>query len=156
MLSGVPSTSKTVFLDNLNSAIGPDLVFYTDGSACSKSGLIDALYGIADRLKFVFIDELDKMDTKDQTILLRALESGNLQETKFKRERRIDVQHIFFMGTSNDIDKILLPLQSRFRCLNMPQYTEEQFLNISKALVTEKYNFNIEAADKIITEAVMV
>ena len=72
LLSGVPSTSKTVFLENLYEALGQDLVFFTDGSACSKSGLIDALIDKASRIKFVFIDELDKMEKDDQSILLRA------------------------------------------------------------------------------------
>ena len=154
LLSGVPSTSKTVFLDNLNEAIGQHLVFFTDGSACSKSGLIDALIDKASRIKFVFIDELDKMEKDDQTILLRALESGKMQETKYNRDRAVDVKHIFFMATSNDIDKILVPLQSRFRCLNMPRYTYEQFFDISIKLLMKKYGFNRELAEKIIGEAV--
>ena len=154
LLSGVPSTSKTVFLDNLYEALGQDLVFFTDGSACSKSGLIDALIDKASRIKFVFIDELDKMEKDDQSILLRALESGKMQETKYKKDRAVDVKHIFFMATSNDIDKILIPLQTRFRCINMPPYTYEEFSDISIKLLTKKYNFTRDVAERILGESV--
>src|SRR4029079_7497805 len=143
LLSGAPSTSKTVFLDNLLAAIGQNYFFMFNGASLSKSGLIDYLASkdIA-TIRYIGIDEIDKIEKDQQTILLRALESGQLQETKFKRSRTLEVSHILFFATSNDIDKIIDPLKTRFRCINMPAYDKPTLINIAKARIQKQFGFN--------------
>ncbi|MGI0022231.1 MAG: AAA family ATPase [Nitrososphaeraceae archaeon] len=154
LLSGAPSTSKTVFLDNLSISM-VESCFYRNGASLSKSGLLDALSTLdIKQIKYILIDEIDKMEKDQQTILLRALESGLLQETKFKRDRTLVVSHILFFGTSNDIDKIIDPLKTRFRCINMPAYDITTLKNISQQLIKSKYNFSLGIANKIINECV--
>jgi Holliday junction DNA helicase RuvB len=70
--------------------------------------------------KYILIDELDKMERADQPVFLNVLETGILQETKFKRARRMDLKDTWFFCTSNDNSKIIDPLLSRFYILEIP------------------------------------
>lgn len=155
LLSGAPSTSKTVFLDNLVNAIGNNYFFMFNGASLSKSGLIDYLASKQiSEIRYIGIDELDKIEKDQQTILLRALESGVLQETKFKRARTLDVAHILFFATSNDIDKIIDPLKTRFRCINMPAYDKPTLIKIAQARLKKQFGFNLDIANQIINECI--
>jgi Holliday junction resolvasome RuvABC ATP-dependent DNA helicase subunit len=157
LLSGAPSTSKTVFLDNLVAAIGNKYFFMFNGAALSKSGLIDYLAGQnIQEIRYIGIDEIDKVERDQQTILLNALESGKLQETKFKRARTLDVRHILWFATSNDIDKIIDPLKTRFSCINMPPYDDTTLRTIARARLNKipGYTFNQAITDKIIEECI--
>lgn len=155
LLSGAPSTSKTVFLDNLSSAIGNKYFFMFNGASLSKSGLIDYLASQnIKEIKYIGIDEIDKIEKDQQTILLRALESGQLQETKFKRARTLEVSHILFFATSNDIDKIIDPLKTRFRCINMPAYDKQTLIQIAKARIKKQFGFSDDISMQIINECI--
>ena len=58
------------------------------------------------------------------------------------------------IATSNNIEKIIIPLQSRFFIVNMHGYTYEQFYEITLRLLTSnQYNVDEEIA-KAIAEAV--
>ena len=155
LLSGAPSTSKTVFLDNLVNAIGPEIFFMFNGASLSKSGLIDFLaqHDIS-KIKYIGIDEIDKLEKDQQTVLLRALESGVLQETKFKRARTLEVSHVLWFATSNEIHKVIEPLKTRFRCINMPQYDESTLRNIAQIKLTKRHNFSKETTKTIIDECI--
>lgn len=155
LLSGSPSTSKTVFLDNLLEAIGEDYFLLFNGASLSKSGLIDFLASQdLTKIKYIGIDEIDKIERDQQTILLTGLESGYLKETKFKRNRTLDVNHILWFGTSNDIEKIIDPLKTRFRCINMPKYDTATLKSIAKTIIKRKYNFSDKIAEQIINECI--
>jgi hypothetical protein len=40
-------------------------------------------------------------------------------------------------GSANDIKRLSAPLQSRFRKLFLPRYTEEQFLDVSEKVLSK-------------------
>jgi MoxR-like ATPase len=59
------------------------------------------------------MDEIDKMPSKDQTFLLNLMETGIVTETKHKKTRTANMKTWVF-ATSNNTEKIMVPLQSRF------------------------------------------
>ena len=63
--------------------------------------------------KYLLIDEIDKMSTKDQTFLLNLMETGVISETKHGKIRS-EVLKTWVIASSNNISNIISPLKSRF------------------------------------------
>jgi MoxR-like ATPase len=85
--------------------------------------------------KRLLLDELDKLSRKDQTFLLNLMETGIVSETKYNKTRTMKVKTSVF-ATSNSIEKIIQPLQSRFFIVKLTPYTYEQFVDITVRLLT--------------------
>ena len=93
------------------------------------------------------------LSRKDQTFLLNLIETGIVSETKYNKTRKMELK-TSVIATSNNIEKIIIPLQSRFFIVNMQAYTYEQFYEITLQLLTSnQYNVDEEIA-KAIAEAV--
>jgi ATPase family associated with various cellular activities (AAA) len=94
--------------------------------------------------KFLLIDEIDKMASKDQTFLLNLMETGMVTETKHRKTRTITNVKAWVFATSNNVSKVMPPLQSRFFVVNLKPYTYEQLLyfnNYSKNLIRCSFFF---------------
>jgi MoxR-like ATPase len=147
LLSGPPASAKTMFLESLNKLKGS---YFVDGASATKSGLIDCLF--LNNPKYLLIDEIDKMSSKDQAMLLNLMETGIVSETKHNKIRTAHMKTSVF-ATSNNVSDIITPLQSRFFVVELPAYTYEQFYQISVHLLTigNKVSQNIanEIADKV-------
>jgi Holliday junction DNA helicase RuvB len=78
LLSGPPASAKTMFLESLSKLKSS---YFVDGTSTTKAGLIDCLF--LNNPKYLLIDEIDKMSSKDQAMLLNLMETGMLSETKF-------------------------------------------------------------------------
>src|SRR5689334_24856199 len=85
--------------------------YYTVGSSSTKSGIFDYLF--EHRPRYFIIDEIEKMSKRDQASLLNLMESGLLSELKHKRQRMAQLKTWIF-ASSNDADKLLDPLLTRF------------------------------------------
>ena len=72
-------------------------------------GIIDYLFNSTD-LKFLLIDEIDKLTKKDQKVLLNVMETGILSDVKAKRSKsaRQTNMHLSIYATSNDTSIYLL------------------------------------------------
>ena len=70
------------------------------------------------------MDELEKMNKKDQTSLLNLMESGILSELKHKQLKT------WVLASCNSTDKLLPPLLTRFKDIHFKPYTEEEFVEI--------------------------
>ena len=148
LLTGPPASAKTLFLQSLMRL--RDSCFM-DCSNATKSGIVDYVFN--HKPKYLLLDELDKLSRKDQTFLLNLIETGIVSETKYNKTRKMDLKTSVF-ATSNNIEKIIIPLQSRFFIVNMHAYTYEQFYEITMQLLTSnQYNVDEEIA-KAIAEAV--
>ena len=108
---------------------------FIDCSNASKSGIVD--YVFENKPKYLLLDELDKRSKKDQTFLLNLIETGIVSETKYNKTRRMEIKTSVF-ATSNHVEKIILPLQSRFFTVKLEAYTYEQFYEINLRLLTYK------------------
>ena len=102
--------------------------YFVDGTTASGMGIIDYPFDHND-LKFLLIDEIDKLSKKDQKVLLNVMEKGILSDVKAKRGKsaRQTHMHMSIYATSNDTSNMLTPLLSRFVKLNLPEYDLEIF-----------------------------
>jgi MoxR-like ATPase len=124
LLCGPPASAKSLFMRSLTKL---DRTYYAVGTSSTKSGIFDYLFEYRPR-NFI-IDELEKMNRKDQTSLLNLMESGILSELKHNQQRSTQLKTWVF-ASCNSTDKLLSPLLSRFRDIHFKPYTEEEFVDI--------------------------
>ena len=108
LLTGPPASAKTLFLQSLMKLKDS---FFIDCRNATKSGLIDYVFEYKPR--YLLLDELHKLSRKDQAFLLNLMETGIVSETKYNKTRGTETKTSVF-ATSNNIEKIIAPLQSRF------------------------------------------
>jgi holliday junction DNA helicase RuvB len=143
LLSGPPASAKTMFLESLSKLKSS---FFVDGASTTKAGLVDCLF--LNNPKYLLIDEIDKMSSKDQAMLLNLMETGIVSETKHNKTRIAHMKTSVF-ATSNNVREIITPLQSRFFVVELPPYTYEQFYQISVHLLTTDHKVSIAIAKNI-------
>ena len=120
--------------------------YFVDGASTTKSGLLDCLF--LNDPKYLLIDEIDKMSTKDQAMLLNLMETAIVSEIKHNKTRTAQMKTSVF-ATSNNVTDIITPLQSRFFVVELPPYTYEQFYQISVHLLTVGHKVSQHIADEI-------
>jgi Holliday junction DNA helicase RuvB len=148
LLTGPPASAKTLFLQSLMKLRES---YFIDCSNATKSGIVD--YVFEHKPKYLLLDELDKLSRKDQTFLLNLIETGIVSETKYNKIRKMDLKTSVF-ATSNNVEKIIPPLQSRFFIVNMQAYTYEQFYEITIQLLTSNHYNVDEEISRAATETV--
>ena len=142
LLTGPPASAKTLFLQSLMKLKDS---YFIDCSNATKSGIVD--YVFEHKPKYLLLDELDKLSRKDQTFLLNLIETGIVSETKYNKTRKMELKTSVF-ATSNNTEKIIIPLLSRFFIVNVHAYTYEQFYEITLQLLTSnQYNVDEEIAN---------
>lgn len=140
LLVGASGTSKTFFFELMLKVFDKSIITLIDCSHLSSSGLVSYLNETKDheRLSFIILDELDKLDKKHQKALLVALESGILAEKKYKRNITLNVKDILFFATGNEKDRIYDPLLNRFTTLDIPAYSYEHYRQITDQWMARK------------------
>jgi Holliday junction DNA helicase RuvB len=139
LLTGPPASAKTLFLQSLMKLKDS---YFIDCSNATKSGIVE--YVFEHKPKYLLLDELDKLSKKDQTFLLNMMETGMVSEIKYNKTRKMELKTSVF-ATSNNIEKIIVQLQSRFFIVNMHAYTYGQFYEITLQLLTSnQYNVDEE------------
>jgi Holliday junction DNA helicase RuvB len=124
LLCGPPASAKSLFMRALTRL---ERSYYAIGSSSTKSGIFDYLF--EQRPRYFVVDEIEKMNKKDQTSLLNLMESGILSELKHKQRRTTQLKTWVF-ASCNSTDKLLPPLITRFRVIQFKPYTEEEFMEI--------------------------
>src|SRR3989442_6247374 len=149
MLSGPPACCKTMFL--LETAKGLDSkTYFMDATSASGPGIVDYLF--ENNIKYLLIDEIDKLQRKDQSVLLNLMENNVLIETKVCKTRKKEMKVSVF-ATCNDIAKISSALKSRFIVLQLEEYTYDQFRQIAKHLLANIYGMH-EVLSAMIAHAI--
>jgi DNA replicative helicase MCM subunit Mcm2 (Cdc46/Mcm family) len=82
LLCGPPASAKSLFIRSLTKL---ERSYYAVGSSSTKSGIFDYLSEY--RPRYFIVDELEKMNRKDQTSLLNLMESGILSDLKHNQKR---------------------------------------------------------------------
>ena len=126
LLVGPPASSKTLFLLGILD-IRKDGAYF-DGSN-TTSRILDVLE--EKRPKIICIDELDKMSRQFQIQLLNFMESGRVDVEQQRKQYHFEIKGVKVFATANEITRLSKPLQSRFRKLFLPRYTEQQFIEVS-------------------------
>jgi Holliday junction DNA helicase RuvB len=142
-LAGPPASAKTIFMKCLMALPNS---YFVDGSNMSKPGLIDYIFN--NNIKYLLIDEIDKISSKDQTVFLNLMETGIISETKFNKTRKIETK-ISIFATCNDLSKIIHPIRSRFLSLILKGYSYEEFHKIVTQLLSKK-NLNQKIIDEVV------
>ena len=124
LLWGPPATAKSSFLEEL--AALPDALFVL-GSTSSKVGLAEELFN--NRPRILIIDEIDKMDREDQSVLLSLCQTGYISETKHGKMRK-DVLDTVVFTACNNINYLTPELRSRFLKFKFREYTEEELMEV--------------------------
>ena len=122
---GPPASAKTLFL------LG--IIEYKKGVYFDGSNTTNRILDILDekRPKVICIDELDKMPKQFQEKLLNFMESGHIKVDQMRKQYDFKINGAKVFAACNEITRLSRPLQSRFRRLYLPPYTEQQFLEIS-------------------------
>ena len=145
VLTGPPSSSKTVFLLDLLDSLRD--AYFVDAVGASGPGMMQHLF--TSDTKYLLIDEIDKMKRSDQAALLNVMETGILSETKLKGKTRQKKMKLWIFATSNHIERLSDPLRSRFMELHLQEYTCEEFMEISTRLLNKRYKLDSNISYKI-------
>lgn len=129
LMVGPPATAKSMFLGEL--ARLPFSRFALGGST-RKGGLED--YLLEFRPRYLIIDEIDKMDMRDMSVLLSLMESGVVARLK-KRMREMEKMTTWVFGGANRDGNIWPELKSRFFTIHLKEYSEADFISISRAVL---------------------
>jgi Holliday junction DNA helicase RuvB len=121
--------------------------YFIDAFGASGAGIIEHLFN--NNTKYLLVDEIDKMKKIDQAALLNVMETGILSETKLKGKTRQKKMKLWIFATSNDVERLSMPLRSRFFELHLDEYTYEEFMEITRRLLWKKYHLDTELSDKI-------
>jgi replication-associated recombination protein RarA len=146
LLSGPPASSKTIFLLSIQKAVSN--ACYIDAANASGPGLVDYLFEHPNT-HVICIDELDKLRRSDQTALLNLLEFGILASTKVRKTRSMKMEGVKVFATSNDVDRLIGPLRSRFLELELPEYTWDNFLQVTQKLLQNRHGLDETTSAKI-------
>jgi len=142
-LAGPPASAKTIFMKCL---LALPNSYFIDGSNMSKPGLIDYIFN--NNIKYLRIDEIDKISPKDQTVFLNLMETGIVSETKYNKTRIMETK-ISIFATCNDLKKIIYPIRSRFLSLILKGYSYDEFYQIVTKLLS-KNNINQNITDEVV------
>ena len=132
LFTGVPSSAKTMFLLELARLGAP----YVIGSQSTKAGVADVLFDLEPQI--LLVDELDRIGTKDITILLSLTETGIVSETKHGKRREVKLKTKVF-ATSNTL-KMSPELISRFMILRFKPYSKDEFLMVATNVLRKREN----------------
>jgi Holliday junction DNA helicase RuvB len=144
ILDGPPASGKTIFLLSMEKEL--DNAYFVDCTNATGSGMVD--YLLSHDVRYLLLDEVEKMSKRDQNVLLNLMETGVLTSTKVKKtyEKKMNVS---IFATTNDIDSLSKPLRSRFLEFSLPEYTFEEFDRLSVRLLAQRYRHSPELAHKV-------
>jgi Holliday junction DNA helicase RuvB len=145
LLCGPPASSKTVFLMEMMK--GLDNTCYIDCTNTTGAGLVDKLFN--NTISYLLLDEIEKMSKKDQNVLLNVIETGMLIETKVSKTRSKQMKNLKVFATTNNVDALSPPLRSRFMEFHLPEYTFDQFSEITRKLLNKRLGHSNQVADEI-------
>jgi len=147
LLMGPPGTAKTMLLSDIGRLPGAE--FY--GSYVTKSGLQEML--VAQKPRFLIIDEIDKMPDRDMSPLLLLMENGMVTRLMHGVNERITMGTKVFAG-GNDLKRISAPIQSRFAKFEVPAYSPAQFVEVARTVLMQREGLGEQMALHVATEVV--
>ena len=119
------ASAKTLFL------LG--ILDYKKGVYFDGSNTTNRILDVLEEKKptIICIDELDKIPKQFQDKLLNFMESGHIKVDQMRKKYDFRIKGAKVFAACNEITRLSRPLQSRFRRLHLPRYSEEEFLEVS-------------------------
>jgi Holliday junction resolvasome RuvABC ATP-dependent DNA helicase subunit len=132
LLIGPPACAKSFFMLEIEKGMQFE-VYFTEGAATTKAGL-QKFIAENPHKEIIIIDEIDKMPIQHQEGLLTMMERGEFTTTKVRNTQTINTNMVIF-ATSNSTERLSKPLLSRFTVFEIPEYTYEEFEDISTRII---------------------
>lgn len=129
MLNGPPASGKTIIMEEIEEFYKEKALYLVGGTLTNR--LLDIMYERKDTLKFVLMDELEKMFKNYQEQLLTLLESGRVVLEQQKKQYNFKVKGVKIFAGCNSIQKFSPAFLSRWIVLHLPEYTYPQFEEIA-------------------------
>lgn len=149
LLDGSAGCGKSMFLKNVEQFNAENSV-YVDGSKATKAGIFGRLFADTEnKIKYLIIDEIDKLNVNDQESLLTLIEDGRVIQTQKNGTMSKQYSNLSVIAASNVKDDILEPLLTRFYKIKIKDYTESQFKEIGFK-VLPKYNLSHRVIEHIV------
>jgi len=146
LLWGAPGTAKSLMLDCLRRLPNSVLVL---GSAATKAGLRDVIMDNPSGEVLLLIDEVEKVDNpRDLDVLLRAMETGEVVKT-IHGSHREERKRLKVVATANNVKRLSPELKSRFLPVRFRPYSEEEFYEVGRRVLTMKEGAPKEIAEYI-------
>lgn len=130
LFAGVPASAKTMFLMELARFGAP----YILGSQASRAGIAELLFDTQPQI--LLVDEIDRIGTKDISVLLSVMATGIVSETKYGKQREITVETKVFAACNNL--RLAPELLSRFMVLEFKPYTLNDFLAVATNVLVKQ------------------
>ncbi|MDD5511459.1 MAG: AAA family ATPase [Dehalococcoidales bacterium] len=130
LFTGVPASAKTMFLMELARLGAP----YVLGSQATRSGMADLLFSTEPRI--LLVDEIDRIGTRDISVLLSLMATGIVSETKHGKRRSSNLDTKVF-AASNTL-RMPLELLSRFMVLEFKPYSLDEFLTVATNVLVKQ------------------
>jgi replication-associated recombination protein RarA len=134
IFDGPPASAKSMFLLQMQKKL--ENTYYVDCTNASGPGMVEYLF--KNDVKYLLLDEVEKMSKCDQNVLLNVMETGILTSTKVKKTATKEM-NLSIYATTNDIDSINKPFRSRFMEFSLPPYSYDEFCNIAVKLLGINY-----------------
>ena len=111
-------------------------VCYFDAANTSGAGLIEVLYN-HQKMKILIIDEIDKLKKNDLNSLLGLLNNGKIDKSLKNMKYNFSMNCKIF-ATSNSNTKLSKPMRSRFQEYHLPEYSDDEFIEVVKFCLDKK------------------
>ncbi len=134
LLYGPPATAKSLFIESLKVLPGAVLTF---GDEISKAGL--RRFVLEERPRYLILDEIEKMASEDDTILLELLEHQTVSVVHHD-QRWMETIDMRVFGAANDLRKMRRELLSRFHKVRLREYTPDEFRYVAYNYLTKRGN----------------
>ena len=146
LLWGAPATAKSLVIDCIRALPNSTLVL---GSSLTKIGIRDVLMDNPRREIVLCLDEIEKVDNpRDLDILLRILQTGEIVKTIHGTHEEVR-KRVWAVATANRIERLSPELRSRFAVFRFREYTDEEFIEVSRRVLTKLEGASEETATYI-------
>jgi Holliday junction DNA helicase RuvB len=146
LLVGPVATAKSLFLSELARLAGARFAL---GSTSSRAGIAE--YLLLEKPRYLILDEIDKMDMKDLSVLLTLMESGTVSRLKKRMTEEEQLTCWVFAG-ANSVAKLPTELKSRFLVLRLLAYSDSEFREVSRAVLTKREGTSGPLSDYVIEQ----
>lgn len=145
LLAGPPALAKSLFLWDLERVLGTRALWVL-GSASSRAGLLEAI--LERKPWIILIDEMDKLDARDQGALLSVMEGGRISRTKVGKmaDETLEARAV---ATANRLTTLSPELISRFAVRNLQPYSREEFREVVVGVLQRREEIDAEMAQEI-------
>lgn len=138
LFTGVPASAKTMFLMELARLGAP----YVLGSQASRAGVVEVLFDTEPRI--LLVDEIDRIGTKDISVLLSLMATGIVSETKHSKRREVRLNTRVFAASNTT--KMAPELLSRFMIIGFGPYDADDFLRVAVNVLVRQEGADRELA----------